>query len=172
MLANCMYSTVSAFPTYQVFVLFTYFFTFITHNCYFSGALLLAFGLKDVVVYLLLDVPAASCHQVFKRISNLAVRAIAHFQLLQAAQRALEPTHVPAASTGQPSGAAARHDDVAGEGRGDSTRPSTGLALECLLLWLACYDDLFQRPCDVSGKLIAWEPATAVPLPPILRPYW
>eukprot|EP00775_Hariotina_reticulata_P011143 gene11143-11296_t len=119
-----------------------------------------------------IDPWSASRHQVFKRISNLAVRAVAHFQVLQAAQRALEAGHAAAGSAGQRSAAAALHDDAAAAGSSDSNRRSTGLALECLLLWLASYDDLFSRPCAVSGKLIAWEPATAIPLPPILRPYW
>ena len=47
-----------------------------------------------------------------------------------------------------------------------------GVALEALLLWLACYDDLFSRPCDVSGKVVTWAPGTATPLPPYVRPYW
>jgi hypothetical protein len=95
--------------------------------------------------------------QAFKRISNLAVRALQHFQQLEAAQALLEPAA------------------AAGDGQADSSsssRSSNGVALECLLLWLACYDDLFTRPCDVSGKRTAWEPATAIPLPPVLRPYW
>jgi hypothetical protein len=95
--------------------------------------------------------------QVFKRISNLAVRAVQHFQQLEAAQALLQPA---AAAGGGPAHSSS------------SSRLSAGVALECLLLWLACYDDLFSRPCDVSGKVVAWEPATAIPLPPVLRPYW
>ncbi|KAF8073161.1 MED27 [Scenedesmus sp. PABB004] len=98
--------------------------------------------------------------QVFKRITYLAVRAVRHFQTLQAAHMLLEGPQ-------QPEGGGD------GDGGEDRDRPAAaGVALECLLLWLACYDDLFSRPCAVSGKLIAWEPATAVPLPPLLRPYW
>jgi hypothetical protein len=104
--------------------------------------------------------------QVFKRISNLAVRALHHFQQLEAAHALLEapPSSAAAAAAGQyahPSSSSS-----------SNSRPAAGVALECLLLWLACYDDLFSRPCDVSGKLVAWEPATAIPLPPVLRPYW
>jgi hypothetical protein len=98
--------------------------------------------------------------QVFKRISNLAVRALHHFQQLESAHALLES---PAAAA-----AAGNH----AHSRSSSSRPAAGVALECLLLWLACYDDLFSRPCDVSGKIMAWEPATAIPLPPVLRPYW
>ncbi|KAF6260399.1 hypothetical protein COO60DRAFT_1700377 [Scenedesmus sp. NREL 46B-D3] len=112
-----------------------------------------------------IDAWASSKHQVFKRISNLAVRALHHFQQLEAAHALLEPA--AAATVGS-------HAQVgSSSGGGSSTgRPAAGVALECLLLWLACYDDLFSHPCDVSGKLMAWEPATAIPLPPLLRPYW
>ena len=50
--------------------------------------------------------------------------------------------------------------------------PSPGVvALEDLLLWLASYRDLFSRPCCVSGRLMALEAASQVPLPPVFRPF-
>jgi hypothetical protein len=96
--------------------------------------------------------------QVFKRISMLAVKALQHFMSLQAAHTLLVPsaaaagTHPPAASSSSSSG--------------------DGVALEALLLWLAALQDLFSRPCDISGKVVTWAPGTAAPLPPYVRPYW
>lgn len=102
--------------------------------------------------------------QVFKRISNLSVRAMQHFQKVELAHSMLEAPSTARASSAMAAGGTATASS--------SSRSAAGIALECLLLWLLCYDDLFSRPCDVSGKLIAWEPATAIPLPPVLRPYW
>ncbi|WIA29622.1 hypothetical protein OEZ86_012109 [Tetradesmus obliquus] len=113
-----------------------------------------------------IDAWGSSKHQVFKRISNLAVRAMHHFQQLESAHALLEPPPSAAAA------AAGNGAHSSSSRTSSSSRLAAGVALECLLLWLACYDDLFSRPCDVSGKLMAWEPATAIPLPPVLRPYW
>lgn len=88
-----------------------------------------------------------------------------HFQHLQAACALLEGPP-GAGQTAAADGAAAPATG------GSSSRRAEGLALECLLLWLAAYDDLFSRPCDVSGKVVAWAPASNVPLPPVVRPYW
>lgn len=100
--------------------------------------------------------------QVFKRISTLAVRALLHFNKLQAAHTLLAPT--------TPDGAT----DGAGTGSASSSSGSSadGVALEALLLWLACFQDLFSRPCVVSGKVLTWAPGTATPLPPYVRPFW
>jgi hypothetical protein len=97
--------------------------------------------------------------QVFKRISTLAVRALLHFNKLQAAHSVLAPT--PAAT-----------DSAGTDGSSGSGSSADGVALEALLLWLACYQDLFSRPCDVSGKVLTWAPGTATPLPPYVQPFW
>jgi hypothetical protein len=78
------------------------------------------------------------------------------------------PAPAAAAASAAPAAASAA---AAAAGRAGE-RPAAGLALECLLLWLSCYSDLFSRPCDVSGKVVAWAPASNLPLPPLVRPYW
>lgn len=110
---------------------------------------------------------------MFKRISYLSVRALHHFSQLEAAQKLLEqPDALLANAATAEHAAAVRHARYTGQPDPDSKPPAVLYALECLLWWLACYDDLFSRRCAVSGSLIAWEPATAIPLPPVLRPYW
>jgi Mediator complex subunit 27 len=44
-------------------------------------------------------------------------------------------------------------------------------ALESLLLWLSTYSDLFTRPCDATGVLLAADTATQHLVPPVLRPF-
>eukprot|EP00878_Enallax_costatus_P004330 GHUV01004561.1.p1 GENE.GHUV01004561.1~~GHUV01004561.1.p1 ORF type:complete len:467 (+),score=129.22 GHUV01004561.1:60-1460(+) len=115
----------------------------------------------------------ASKHQVFKRISYLSVRALQHFQLLADSQHLLEQPNALLTKASTREHASAVHKaKYTGQTDPTGKPPAALYALECLLWWLACYDDLFARACAVSGSLIAWEPATAIPLPPLLRPYW
>jgi hypothetical protein len=103
--------------------------------------------------------PAAQC---FQRISALACRAAAYFLRSAAARQLL--------SERPPGGEAAGGGGE--KGGGDQGGGAAGLdALECLLLWLSTYSDLFSRPCSATGKLLCWEPASAVPLPPVVRPF-
>lgn len=92
--------------------------------------------------------------QVFKRISMLAGRALLHFQNLQAASELLAP----------PPADASQGNSSSGSGE--------CVALEALLLWLASYDDLFSRPCSISGKVVVWAQGSVAPVPPYVRPYW
>jgi hypothetical protein len=87
----------------------------------------------------------------------LAGRALLHFQNLQAAHELMTP---PPADHSQDNSS--------------SSSSSSGecVALEALLLWLASYDDLFSRPCSVSGKVVMWAQGSAAPMPPYVRPYW
>lgn len=106
---------------------------------------------------------STSCHQCFQRISALAARAAAYFLRTAAAKELLSLAPAEARKGGASGGG--------GGGGGDGTGGGGPEALECLLLWLACYSDLFSRPCTATGKLLCWEPGSAVPLPPIVRPF-
>jgi hypothetical protein len=115
----------------------------------------LAFCIPSLLLLLLLLLL-----QVFKRISMLAVKALQHFNHLQAAHTLFSP---PAAAAGGTDPAAVSSS---------SSSSGDGVGLEALLLWLAAFQDLFSRPCDISGKVVTWAPGTAAPLPPYVRPYW
>lgn len=91
-----------------------------------------------------LDAWGSSSYQVYKRLSALATRVMCYYQ--QSA-----PVY------------------LAVEGVANLTPGS--LALENLLLWLGTYTDLHTRPCKTTGRLLSWEPAYGVPLPPILRAF-
>jgi len=108
--------------------------------------------------------PARNQTQCFQRITALAARASAYFVRAAAARELLAAgSAAEAAST-----AAAKQ----GSSSGSTSKGAAGLAaLECLLLWLATYSDLFSRPCSVTRKLLCWEPGSAVPLPPVVRPF-
>jgi mediator of RNA polymerase II transcription subunit 27 len=85
---------------------------------------------------------ASSTAQVFRRVTALASRALCYYTMRAQSQQE------------QPAG------------------PSQGaVALEDLLLWLCSYQDLFTRPCEATGKLLAWDPSTHYPIPPTFRPY-
>lgn len=117
--------------------------------------------------------------QCFQRITALGARAVAYYTRAAAARQLLfpasaEPPPADAAAGARRSGAGAPAGSSGGAGGGGShgAAVSAGLeALECLLLWLACYSDLFTRPCSATGKLLCWEPCSAVPLPPVVRPF-
>jgi hypothetical protein len=117
-----------------------------------------------------LDSPHTS--QCFQRISALASRASTFF-LRSAAARQLLTAPVDKSQGGV--AAAAGAPGGGGLGGGNSSEGGSGSAgldaLECLLLWLSTYSDLFSRPCSATGKLLCWEPASAVPLPPVVRPF-
>jgi hypothetical protein len=115
---------------------------------------------------------AASPHQCFQRVTALAARAAAHFLRAAAARQLL------GGGSGAADAAAAAADPAAAAGKGGSGGSGSGGggaagldALECLLLWLSTYSDLFSRPCHATGKLLCWEPGSAVPLPPVVRPF-
>ncbi|GBF90892.1 hypothetical protein Rsub_03747 [Raphidocelis subcapitata] len=113
---------------------------------------------------------ATSQHQCFRRISALAALAAVHFSCGAAARQLLSTPAVSGGGGGGGGGAAGGLDG-SGSG-GDGGAGAAGLdALECLLLWLASYSDLFSRPCAVTGTLLCWEPASEVPLPPLVRPF-
>ena len=44
-------------------------------------------------------------------------------------------------------------------------------ALEDLLLWLLSYRNLFTQPCTIDGQLLANEPSSQNPVPPLFRPF-
>ncbi|KAK9831461.1 hypothetical protein WJX81_007721 [Elliptochloris bilobata] len=83
---------------------------------------------------------------VFRRLSDMATRALAHFE--------------------------ARAEHVAGSVAGEVKAGSAAqIALEDLLLWLSSYRDLFTRPCVATGRLLAADPALQLLLPPLVRPF-
>jgi hypothetical protein len=55
------------------------------------------------------------------------------------------------------------------DGPPNKTRGS--FALESLLLWLATYQDLYTRPCAVTGCVLAMDATAPVPVPPLFRPF-
>ncbi|KAI8477355.1 MAG: hypothetical protein J3K34DRAFT_476665 [Monoraphidium minutum] len=116
---------------------------------------------------------AASPHQCFQRITALAARAAAYFTRAAAARQLLAPPPALAAAEAAAAAAAAGSGGAGGGGAGGGAGGGGAAleALECLLLWLACYSDLFSRPCSATGKLLCWEPGSAVPLPPVVRPF-
>mmetsp|Transcript_21006 Transcript_21006/g.46060 ORF Transcript_21006/g.46060 Transcript_21006/m.46060 type:complete len:374 (-) Transcript_21006:249-1370(-) len=94
-----------------------------------------------------IDAWTVSQQQLFRRLSSLSARALSYFQKRQAClmSSCLDATcPVPGAEAA---------------------------ALEDLLLWIAGYRDLFTRPCCMTGTLLAWDPSTHFPLPPIFRPF-
>lgn len=128
--------------------------------------------------------------QVYKRVSSLAATALSYYLQQAAAGAAVvnSSSHMPAASregsaqaASQAAAAAApRATPPPDRGRGGSPAAAAqgapgaaaaGWALECLLLWLAGYQDVFSRPCHVSGKVVCWEPASLMPLVPVVRPF-
>ncbi len=106
-----------------------------------------------------------------RRLSALASRAHAFFS-----RRALAST---ALGAGGEAGGASANGGSSGGGAGRGARHGLlgpnispeGCALEDLLLWLAGYRDLFSKPCAVTGKLLAWDPSSMHPLPPVFRPF-
>lgn len=108
-------------------------------------------------------------HQVFRRVSALAMRALAFFMRRAHAVVTMHLGALPSAGAGVQLAAVGMEGAVPGAGAG-AVSPG-GVALEDLLLWLASYRDLFSRPCAISGKVLALEPASMHPLPPVFRPF-
>lgn len=136
---------------------------------------------------------AGTTHHLFRRISSLAMRALAYYQR-RAAYHCLTatagagagaaaaavngagpgaPPKAPTPGQGPQAGGAAGGAGPAGAGHGAGVAGASAgaVALEEVLLWLASYRDLFARPCLATGKLMAMEPSSQNPLPPLFRPF-
>eukprot|EP00191_Tetraselmis_sp_GSL018_P009963 CAMPEP_0177617044 /NCGR_PEP_ID=MMETSP0419_2-20121207/24603_1 /TAXON_ID=582737 /ORGANISM="Tetraselmis sp., Strain GSL018" /LENGTH=398 /DNA_ID=CAMNT_0019115391 /DNA_START=105 /DNA_END=1299 /DNA_ORIENTATION=- len=98
-----------------------------------------------------------STHWAHRRLSTVGTRAL-NFFVARARYAGLQPLMRSGAREdgSQVDGACMR----AGEA-----------ALEDLLLWLATYSDLFSKPCQVTGCVLAADLSSQVMLPPLLRPY-
>ncbi|KAJ9527805.1 hypothetical protein QJQ45_000370 [Haematococcus lacustris] len=108
---------------------------------------------------------ACPSHQVFRRLSALATKALTYFVRRADVCCLLQPDQ-PALTPGQPDSLPA-----AAAAGAPGTASAGAVALEDLLLWLSSYRDVWSRPCSASGYLMALEQNSQLPLPPLFRPF-
>ncbi|KAL6762313.1 hypothetical protein V8C86DRAFT_3130892 [Haematococcus lacustris] len=111
---------------------------------------------------------ACPSHQVFRRLSALATKALTYFVRRADVCCLLQPDQ-PALAPGQPDSLPAAAAAAAAGAPG--TASAGAVALEDLLLWLSSYRDVWSRPCSASGYLMALEQNSQLPLPPLFRPF-
>ncbi|KAG1655041.1 hypothetical protein FOA52_008792 [Chlamydomonas sp. UWO 241] len=98
-------------------------------------------------------------HQVFRRVSSLAMRALSYFDKRAGVWASSGDGDASSVASGSPGSSAAPAPALS----------HGGMVLEDLLLWLCLYRGLFSVPCYVTGTLLAWDPSTGFSLPPIYR---
>lgn len=96
---------------------------------------------------------APPVHQVFRVVSAVAVQALGYFKRQAGLLQQWKPVPQPQ----QPAG--------------EQQQQRAAAALECLLLWLTTYRDLFRKPCAATGKVLALDAASQALLPPVFRPF-
>lgn len=124
----------------------------------------------------------SSQHQVFRRLSALATRVMAYFKqragvvLMLGGRSSVITSPSPGPHPPHPSPPASVSPEKKSQVVAEPLPPLPNItpestALEDLLLWLAGYRWLFKQRCTVTGRLLAWDPSTQMPLPPLFRPF-